>query len=88
MDDQHDFGSGANAPRDPRKRDTDDDDSDWVETPLDTNDLSLNPGYPQAPRNPLCPVCNSEIRPISNEHERRFVCDCEQIWQFRFEPQE
>jgi hypothetical protein len=49
--------------------------------------LSLNPGHETAPRNPLCPVCHDEIRPISNDAERRFVCGCEQVWEFTFERQ-
>jgi len=62
-----------------------DDNTELVETPLDTNKLSLNPGYEKAPRNPLCPVCEGEIRPISNDAERQFVCGCEQVWQFTFD---
>lgn len=58
----------------------------FVETPSDPFDLlCLNPGGERAPRNPLCPVCEAEIRPTSNDIERRFVCDCEQVWQFRFD---
>jgi len=49
--------------------------------------LTLNPGYETAPRNPLCPVCHEQIRPISNDVERRFVCGCEQVWQFTFDRQ-
>lgn len=60
-------------------------DKDLVTTPIDTH-ISLNPGREQAPRNPLCPVCEEQIRPISNDVERRFVCGCEQIWQFTFDP--
>ena len=48
--------------------------------------LCLNPGRDPAMRNPLCPVCKEEIRPIQNDAERRFVCGCEQIWKFTFEP--
>jgi hypothetical protein len=62
----------------------DDDAEDLVATPIDTHKLSLNPGYDEAPKNPLCPVCNEQIRPISNSAERRFVCGCEQVWQFTF----
>ena len=61
---------------------------DTVETPLDGANLCLNPGRDEAPRNPLCPVCEEEIHPISNDVERRFVCDCEVIWQFTFEPKD
>lgn len=56
-----------------------------VDTPSNMNKFSLNPGYEQAPRNPLCPVCEEEIHPISNNHERRFVCGCEITWQFTFD---
>ena len=47
--------------------------------------LTLNPGRDPAPRNPLCPVCEDEIRAVTNGVERRFVCGCEQIWKFTFE---
>jgi hypothetical protein len=47
--------------------------------------ISLNPGRDPAPRNPLCPVCEEEIRAVTNDIERRFVCGCEHIWKFTFE---
>jgi hypothetical protein len=47
--------------------------------------LTLNPGYDPAPLNPLCPVCEEQIRPISNGTERRFVCGCKQVWEFSFD---
>jgi len=47
--------------------------------------LTINPGRDPAPRNPLCPVCEDEIRPVTNGVERRFVCGCEQLWKFTFE---
>jgi len=64
---------------------SDDKDTELVTTPIETHKLSLNPGCEIAPRNPLCPVCEKQIRPISNEAERRFVCGCEQVWQFTFD---
>jgi hypothetical protein len=48
--------------------------------------MCLNPGRDPAPRNPLCPVCEEQIQPITNGVERRFVCGCDQIWMFTFEP--
>lgn len=65
-----------------------DDTYELVETPIGAHNLCLNPGREEAPRNPLCPVCEAEIRPISSKHERRFVCDCEQLWQFKFQPKD
>lgn len=63
------------------------DEFELVTTPMDTKKLSLNPGGEPAPKNPLCPVCEEQIVPISNDAERRFVCGCEQIWQFTFDRQ-
>jgi hypothetical protein len=65
-----------------------DEETNIVTTPSTPYELSLNPGYETAPRNPLCPVCEDQIRPISNAVERRFVCGCEQIWQFTFDREE
>lgn len=62
-----------------------DEDEELVETPLDVKKLSLNPGHEKAPRNPLCPVCEEQIRPVVNHVERRFICGCETIWQFTFD---
>ena len=62
-----------------------DEDLKLAQTPTETYHLCLNPGYDEAPRSPLCPVCEEEIRPISNGTERRFVCECDQIWQFTFD---
>lgn len=56
-----------------------------VQTPMEPYSLSLNPSYDEAPRNPLCPVCEEQIRPISNGTERRFVCECDQVWKFTFD---
>lgn len=62
-----------------------DGDDERVETPLDVKNLSMNPGHEKAPRNPLCPVCEEQIRPLTNHAERRFVCGCEVVWQFTFD---
>lgn len=62
------------------------DSTDLVETPLDPHDLCLNPGADEdAPSNPLCPVCEEPIRPVTGKHVRRFECECAVTWRFRFE---
>lgn len=58
--------------------------SELVETPLDPETLVLNPGGETTDKNPLCPHCEEEITPVSNDFERRFVCGCETNWEFRF----
>ena len=56
-----------------------------AETPMHPFDLiCLNPSGKVAPKNPLCPVCESQIVAYGNDYERRFGCDCEQTWRFEF----
>lgn len=59
---------------------------DLVETPLNPHDLCLNPGADEdAPENPLCPVCEEPIRPVTGEYQRRFECGCAVTWRFTFD---
>lgn len=61
-----------------------------VETPLDPFDrLVLNPGRRDAEaRNPVCPDCGEPIRPHANQHQRAFVCGCEDLRRFEFGTEE
>jgi len=59
-------------------------DTELVQTPLDPEELVLNPGGEETSKNPLCPYCEEEITPVSSDMERRFVCGCETNWEFRF----
>lgn len=46
--------------------------------------LVLNPRWSGGVVNPLCPNCEQPIKSRSNEDERRFVCGCDELQQFRF----
>lgn len=64
---------------------SDEESSEQLETPIDPfDDFCLNPNGEEAPKNPLCPVCEREIKPVSDEVERRFECGCEETWKFVF----
>lgn len=66
--------------------DTERRDAERIETPMDPFDrLVLNPGRGvEAGGNPLCPDCEEPIRPWANQHERRFVCGCDELKRFSF----
>jgi hypothetical protein len=53
------------------------------ETPMEPRSLVLNPGR-DGPKNPLCPECEEQIVPLSNEYERQFSCGCDEIHRFEF----
>lgn len=55
------------------------------DTPDDFVQISLNPGAEPTMKNPLCPVCEQPIVPVSNHVERRFICDCDDLREFTFE---
>lgn len=67
--------------------DQDTNETERVETPADPfNRLVLNPASEtEASGNPLCPDCESPIRPFANQHQRVFKCDCERVKQFSFD---
>ena len=53
------------------------------ETPMEPCPLVLNPGR-DGPKNPLCPECEQQIVPLSNEYELQFTCGCDEIHRFEF----
>lgn len=59
---------------------------EMIETPLDPFDrVVLNPGESEeSVQNPLCPVCEEPIRPHANQHQRVFVCGCDEPRRFEF----
>jgi hypothetical protein len=63
-------------------------DDEQIQTPMDPFDkLVLNPDPTEKETvNPLCPDCEEPIRPWANQHERRFICGCDELKQFEFEP--
>lgn len=64
-------------------------DDPLVETPLNPHDLCLNPGADEeAPSNPLCPVCEDPIRPVTGQGTRRFECGCAVTWRFTFDAED
>lgn len=48
-------------------------------------EIELNPNGKETTSNPLCPVCEKPIVPVSTDFERRFICGCEDVRNFTFE---
>jgi len=63
-------------------------DDEQIQTPMDPFDkLVLTPGRSdKKPVHPLCPDCEEPFRPWANQHERRFICGCDELKEFEFEP--
>lgn len=70
-------GLGSTRPQ-PLSKFDDDSDEDWPP-------LRINPKVDEDPVNPVCPDCLEEIVSVSNEHERRFVCGCDDLRRFEFQ---